>query len=297
MPATFADLIAEVESFTYSYLGDRDKVTSLTSAITSSALSVPVAEAGLVDRGYIEIDDELIAVKSKNESAGTVTVHPWGRGERGTVAAAHDADARVAINPRFPRSWIKVEINNAILNLFPELFSVATDTTNTINASTLTYPVPATAEGLLAVSVDTIGPSKLWSPLRRFRFDYSAATSEFPTGKTVTLLEAVPPGQKLQIVYRKGFTELASDAALLTSSGCDESWRDLIKLQVGARMIMALDSSRLNTTSVEASNRAGQIPVGSAVQVARQFLAQYQQRLDQERRLLLNRYPSVQSSR
>jgi hypothetical protein len=289
---TLADLVAEVESFTYSYFNDRDKVTSLTGAISDTDLTLPLAEAHLVDRGYVEIDYELIAVKSKNDSTGTVQVHPWGRGERGTVAAAHASGARVAINPRFPRSWMRAEINTAVANLYPDLFAVATTTANTTSPAVLTYPLPADAEGVLQVSVDTVGPTRLWQPVQRFWFNYTANTAEFPNGKSLTLLNGFTPGQTIQVVYRKQFGELVSDTDTLAAIGCDDSWRDLIKLQVAARMIMALDSARLNSTTVEASNRANQVPVGSSVQIARQLLAQYNQRLESERQLLLNRYPT-----
>lgn len=290
MAVTLQDLIAEVESFVYSYFNDRDKVTSLTAALSATALTVSVAEADQVDRGFIEIDDELIAVKSKDNASNVVTVHPWGRGQRGSVAAAHSLNARVAVNPRFPRAWIKTEINTAIANLYPDLWRVGTDASNKFTPAVLTYPLPADAQSVLQVLVDTVGPSKVWQPARRYHFNYNANTTEFPTGRTITLLDSFAPGSTIQVVYRQAFGQLATSASTLDSVGCDDSWRDLIKLQVAARMIMSLDSSRLQATSVEATNRSGQVPTGSAVQVARQLLAQYAQRLDQERHLLLNRH-------
>lgn len=291
MAATLGDLIAECESFLYSYFNDRDKVTSTTGAITSSDLTIPVAEGGLVDRGFVEIDYELIAVKSRNDSTLQLTVHPWGRGQRGTTAAAHSSGAKVTINPRFPRSWIKTEINTSISNLFPDLFAVATDRSNTVNPAVTTYPLPAAAEGVLKVDVQLPGPSGLWQPLNRHRFDYSADTTTYSTGRTIDILEQMPPGRVIQVVYRKGFGSLSLDSDTLASAGVDDSWRDLIKLDTCSRMVLALDSSRLAINAVEASNRAQVVTSGSATAVARQLMQNYQIRLANEKQLLQQRYP------
>lgn len=289
--ATLGDLIAEVEDFLTSHGADRDIVTTLTTVggITAAATTLDVSDGGKVSAGLIEIDYELIQVESKSGNA--VTVPAWGRGQRGTVAATHAQNARVAVNPRFPRSRIKSEINQAIVNLFPSLFAVAVDTTNVMSAAKTTYPLPALTESVLKVAVDSRGPSKMWQPLRRYRFDRTADTTEFPTGRTLDVLDGSWPGQKLQVVYTKRFTELALDGDTLASVGLEDQWRDLITMQVCAKLVMALDSVRLQTGSVEQQNRAGLVQVGGATSVARRLMETYRERLDAERTELLRRHP------
>lgn len=297
MAVTLSDLIAEVESFVYGYFNDRDKVTSLTGTLDSTATTLTVAESEQIDRGFVEIGYELMATLGRSGTTGTVALHPWGRGQRGTLAAAHATGEKVTVNPRFPRSWIRTEINNTIANLYPELYAVSSSYSLTYSPVQVVYPLPADVEGVLQVAVDSIGPTKAWYQVSRYRFDYSAATTEFPTGKSLALLQGFTPGQAIQVIYRKQFGQLNADADTLTQVGVDDSWRDLIKLMVAARMLMGLDSSRLQTTSVEAGNRSSQVQVGSAAQVARQVMAMATSRLEQERRLLLNRYPTVQQLR
>lgn len=291
---TLDSMIAEVEDFLSSHGADRDKVTTLSASLTSSALSLTVADADVVDEGFIEIGDELLAVKQPTAGSTTVTVQPWGRGQRGTTAAAHNANARVATNPRFPRSRIKAEINTAISNLFPDLFAVAVDETNTVTSTKLTYPINAEAEGVLRVAVETIGPTGMWFPVQQVRFNYRANTAAYPTGKTVDIASrsGLTPGRKIQVTYLKQFGTLSSGASTLALAGVDESWRDLITLQVCSKLILALDASRLQTTTMEQQNRSNFVQAGNASQISRQMVGLYQVRLEQERRLLFQRYPS-----
>lgn len=294
MAVTLADLIAEVEDFLSAHGADRDKETALTSALTDSATTFTVDEPALIDRGLVEIDYELMAVKSKNTGTSTVTLHSWGRGERGTTAAAHSIGARVAINPRFPRSRIRTEINTAIANLYPELFAVGTSTSNTYSPTTLTYPLPAEAERILAVQVDTIGPSGQWLRADTYRFNYNANTTDYATGKTLDLFGCFTSGRTVQVTYAKQFGSLAADSDDLATAGLDESWRDLVVLQVVSKLVLALDTARLQLGSVEQQQRAGESGPGLGTSISRQYRALYRERLEQERALQQQRYPARQ---
>lgn len=295
MAATFGDLVAEVESFLYGYFTDRDKVTSLTNPINTTDLTLVVDDATQVDAGFIEIDNELVAVKAVNQTANTITVHPWGRGQRGTTAATHAAGARVAVNPRFPRYWIRTEINTSIQNLFPDLFAVATDRTNTLSPVVTTYPLPAAAETVLKVAWQTTGPSGAWMPVKRYRFDYTADTTTYPTGRTIDIGDATTPGRVLQVVYAKQFGTLAADADALTSVGLKDDWRDIIKLDVCARMLLSVDGSRMNPSTVEVASKAPQ-PLAS-VAIAGRLAGAAQLRVAQERAQLLREYPTMTTMR
>lgn len=290
--ATLGDLIHEIEDFLSSHGADRDACTTLTTVggITATATSFTVSDARSVTTGLVQIDDELIWVESK--SGSTITVPAWGRGQRGTTAVAHAENAKVTVNPRFPRNRIKAEINTAITNLFPQLFAVTTDTSNTATGHTIGFPLPAAAEWVLRVFADTVGPSKAWLPLRRWRFNFSANTTEFPTGKSLDVLDPVPPGQTIQVVFANKFGALNLDGDTLTGAGLKDEWRDLITMAVCSKLVLALDVHRLQTTSVEQANRAQQVQVGSAAAVSRRLMDAYHERLAAERRQLLQQYPA-----
>jgi hypothetical protein len=103
MVTTYGDLIADVQQYLYGFGADRDKVTSTVGAIDADDLTFQVADGGQIDRGFVEIDDELLEVKSVDRNSGLVTLHPFGRGVRGTAPAAHMDGSRVTSNPRFSR--------------------------------------------------------------------------------------------------------------------------------------------------------------------------------------------------
>lgn len=291
---TLADLVAEVEDFMYSHGADRDKETTLVGSLTNSATTFTVAEASLVDRGLVEIDYELIAVKSKDNTSNVVTAQPWGRGQRGTTAASHSANARVAINPRFPRSRIKTEINRAISNLYPDLFKVATDATLTVNASKTTYALPAAVERVLDVQVDTVGPTGAWVRPNRWNFNYNANTTDYPNGKSLDIIGGFTPGRTINVTYATTFGTLSADADTLAAAGVDDSWADLITLQVVSKLVLALDPSRLTLGSVEQQTRGNEYQVGTPAQLSRQYQNLYNQRLLQEKALLQDKYKARQ---
>jgi hypothetical protein len=293
MSVTLADLIAEVEDFMSSHGADRDKFCTLTSAMNPGDTSFTVDDATQIDRGLVEIDYEMIQVSTKNPNTNVVTVPPWGRGQRNTTPTVHSQNIRVAVNPRYPRSRIKAEINNSLVNLMPTLFGVGIDTSNTVNPAVVTYGINAAAEGILKVGVHAIGASKTWLPTSGIRFDYTADPTSFPTGKTIDLLSnRFEVGQTIQVVYMTGFTPLVLDTDTLSAAGADDSWRDIITLGAEARLIASMDSAKVQTTSVEQQNHNSYVAAGTGNAIARQLLAMQAARIQNEQMLLFQRYPT-----
>jgi hypothetical protein len=84
---TFGSLIEEVRMSLSGYGVDNDLVCSLSADIGAADLLIGVSDTSAVSRGIIEIDDEILYVKSN--SSGTLTIEPFGRGFKGTTAATH----------------------------------------------------------------------------------------------------------------------------------------------------------------------------------------------------------------
>lgn len=289
---TLADLVNEIQGYLYGFGVERDKETSLTEDIDDPAdIAFTVVDGAQVDRGVVEIDNEIIAVAVSDRGSGNITVHPWGRGWQGTSATTHTAGSRVVNNPRFPRSRIKATINEIINNIYPALFAVGVDTTNTVNPAVVTYPVNAAAESIVSISIQTLGPTKMWRPVQRRSFDYVADPASFTTGKSVDLIERGAPGRPIKIVYRSRFQPLINDTDTLADSGLDEGYRDIITMGVEARLLPALDGPRLQLGTVESKTMAQYDQPGIASQVAKQLYNQYQQRVQDERDRLLRQYP------
>lgn len=290
---TLSDLVNDIQSYLYGFGVERDKETALQQPINDpTALTFQVADGAQVDRGYVEIDDELIAVQASDRSTGNITIQPWGRGTQGTDAALHVVGSRVASNPRFPRSRIKQTINQCISAIYPDLWGVAVDQTNTGRAARVAYPVNAAAESIVSMSVQTLGPSQEWRPITRYRFDYLAYSGVFSSGKSVSIYEPLPPGRPIKIIYRTKFSAFSGDDdQLMSDVGLDENYRDIIDLCVESKLVAALDDPRLQLGSIESATRSQYNQPGMASQISKQLWLQYQQRVAEEKNRLLRLYP------
>lgn len=297
MATTFGDLIEECTNYLHSFGAARDKLTSLSLGLNATDTTFTVADGRQIDRGFLEIDNELMAVNTIDVSTGIVTLHPFGRGARGTVAASHLTNAMITSSPRFPRNRVRSEILQVVNGLYPELFNVAVDQTNTANPAVVTYPLPADARSIVSVQYQTTGPSKLWAPITRYRIDQNADTTAFPTGRSVDIFAGMQPGRSIKIRYRREFPDFVNETDTFASIFLAEDWRDIIRLMVVGRLLMGLEPARLELDSVESAARSqttGGVQPTAAVSVGKQYLALAQSRMVQERRRLLEQYPSTQ---
>ena len=291
---TFGDLIDDVENVVYNLGTQRDKVTSLDGEVGVSDLTISVADARQCDRGFIEIDSELIAVTSVDPTSSTVTIQPWGRGAKGTTAAAHHTGAKVTNSPRYPRVRMATEIKQVVAGLYPDLWWITSDETNTVSPPVVAYPVPAVVDSVISVAVQLIGPSRVWQPVTRWRLDKNADSTAFPTGKSIDLYAGMPPGRKIKVVYRRDFGTPTNETTDITTFGLQERWRDIIKFRTAARLIITSDAARLQLDNIEAANRGESIQSLSPARVAQQMNAFAQTRMQEEKLRLLREWPSSQ---
>ena len=205
--STFLDLINETNLALTGYTNRQDQATYLTAPMASSDLSFTVADGTVLTRGLVEIDDELIWVDSFDRNTNTATIPQYGRGFRDTTAQSHTAGTRVTIAPSFPRSVIRRNINLAIDGVYPDLFGTFYTIFNWQAART-TYVLPNEAIDILGCSWQTIGPSKEWLPVRRWRIDKNANIPAFSTNRTLSIYDGIVPGRTVQAVYSKKPSEL-----------------------------------------------------------------------------------------
>jgi hypothetical protein len=288
---TFNDLTEEILINLEGFTMRQDRTTYLTAAIDNNDLSIALASGDNIGKGILEIDDELLHIDSVDRSDRSAVISPFGRGYRGTTAASHAINTKVTFAPSFPRISVKRAINDTLRAIYPNVYGVATYTF-TFNASQNTYQLPVAAETVLAVSWDTIGPSGEWLPIRRWRHDPMAATADFANGNSITINESIVPGRTVQVVYSKTPTPLSADADVFTTTtGLEETSRDLIVYGASYRMASFLDPGRLTFTSPEADANDQTRPFGSGTSTARYLLALYQQRLQEETNRLNGKYP------
>lgn len=278
---TLNELVASIHSSLHSYTGTQEQITWLTAGVDASTTSFPVNDTEAVMRGIAEVDDELIYVHTS--ATNTLTLAPFGRGFRGSVAAAHATNAMIVFDPAFPRVRIIEAINQCIEGLFPVLFQVKTTDLTSV-ATDVSYVLPADCEQVLSVTVKYPGdPSDYWAPLTGWSFD-TTNTSGNVLNTSVGL-----PGSTIRVTYAAKFSPLTSTFAL---AGLSESYADVILYCVAARMIRFLEPARLQTKAVENISRAQVTQAGDAGRMANQLYAMYQTRVAEERKRLLTTFPS-----
>lgn len=292
---TFDQLVKEVRQQLLGYSMNQESVSELSVAMTDTDTTF-TCDTGTIQnlsRGLVEIDDELILVKTYDASSGVVSVMGLanGRGYEGTTAASHAQHALVTSNPAFPRARIKKAINDTIRALHPDLV-VFGSTEITKLAPVIEYELPAEVNDVWYVVGQLIGPSKVAQPLPNWRYNPKARTANFATGKSIQIHDVVTPGQAIKVVYTKLPTELSAGSDAFTVTGYPERMTDLVVYGACKRLLPSLESARLQLQAVETTERAPLVPPTSATKAAQLFASLYAERLEQEKALQRQEVPN-----
>ena len=288
MAATIGSVLGDIEAFLYSLGHFRDRVATLTAPVGESGTSLTVDDGTQVSKGLVEIDDELIYVQVA-DSTGTAVIPPWGRAQVGTTAGSHATGSRVRIHPAFPRSVIKRELQTAISQLYPDLWSNVVDTTSILTTlGDYTYTLPAAVESIVHLDVQPASTNYPWVPITRYRFDPGASTADFPSGKSLSFFQYLQADQVLKVTYRAKFTPFTSESDTLASLGMSDRWVDILRDTVGARLILSLEAAKLAQAGTATTR--GDVTPFHAVNLSKHLTGLVTARTNEERRKLLNDY-------
>lgn len=292
--ATLKDMVDEVRSNLAGYTMRQDRITYLANSggLTTTGTDITIGSSTNLAKGIVEIDDELFWIDSFDKTTSTLKVIPgFGRGYSNTTPAPHARYAQVTLAPTFPRVNIKQAINDTINSVFPKLWSIQS-TTFKFNTSVSTYALPDDAQDVISVSWETIGPSKEWLPVRRWRIDPMANATSFNSNNSISIYDAISAGRTVQVWYTAQPNTLDSNTDEFKDvTGLPETARDVITLGAAARLLSFVDAGRLNLTSAEADTADTKIPSNASVSASRYIYALYQQRLDEESGRLQGQYP------
>lgn len=287
---TFANLVDETLGMFASFTGVVEQACELSADITDADVSAILADRGMVGRGLYEIDDELVYAAVGDAATGTLTFSSFGRAQQSSSAVAHTAGARVTRAPRVPRSRVKSMLNQAILSLYPDLFAVKVDQSQTVSVTQWGYSLPADVEEVLDVQYRT-PPFGNWVGVRQWRIDQMADSTDFATGKSLAIGQELWSSAPLKITYKARPGPLVNNAdEWATVTGLPVSASDLAVLWASERLVSADELLRTQTRSVEQSQRGLISPAGAAANASRLMHQQFAERLAVERRALLNRY-------
>jgi hypothetical protein len=284
---TWGSLTDEVILALQGWGQNKDQLSTLQTAITAGSTTLSLTASGNVGRGLIEIDDELIWVDTVD--GVNLTVPTWGRGFKGTLAEAHLAGSAVYVNPTWPRSVVAREINNTIKSLYPSLFAVKVAS---FAASSVVwqYAIPEDAERILEVQWrwNTIDG---WQQVNGWDLSHSADTTDFATGKMLSLPTYVPSAATVRALYAAAPTTFSAASDAYSVTGLPATSKDIVVLGTAARLTPWLDVGRLPVQSVEADALDSPRPLGTSIQAGKELRNQFNARLQEERRALYMKYP------
>lgn len=281
---TVTPLIDEVLGALHGYVRDQASVTTLTLPLTATSLAAAVSEGNQVSRGLIEIDEELIYINAGSASMlGQFTIPPWGRGQEGTVAAAHPADSKVTQSPLYPRRRVRDSIFWTLREMFPRVYGVA-DCLFDVDVVRTNYALPLDVWQVFAVEWHLPGPSFMWQPMKRWRVNHTATTQELEMmgmrwpgpGRARALYSKLPPDNY--------------DVEDLTTYGYTQNVHDILILGATARLLALTEPARLQVESVESHGRAEVVQGGSIIQTAQRLYSMFDRRVEQEAFRLQQRY-------
>ena len=286
MATSFDQLVNDVLLTLYGYGLNQPRASFLTQPIGASDLTIQVRDASNFSQGVAEIGDELVFIDSVDTVGGTLTLSPDGRGYFNTTGAAHDANARIECAPVWPKQRVRAAINDAIVGTYPTLWATGTESF-TWNPSVNTYALDASAERVLSVTTDTIGPSGEQVAINKYAFN-----SVGPDGNIITLFEAGWPGRDVTVTYAKAPTTVASGDDF-TDSGLRESALLAIKYAACSTLLAFMDTARLAVDTAQADeydpSKAG---IGTAARLSVQLYPRYQLELSNERKRLMATTPT-----
>lgn len=299
MTTTLGDIKGRILQLLQGYTRNQEQVTWLAApmAATDTSFTVDLGTSSSVTRGLVEIGNELIRVNTFNTATGGVTVAAGvnGRGVENTTAAIHSVNDFVTMDPDFPQQRITEAINQTIQATYPDLFQMKSYQFPKI-AARYEYPIPIDVEGILRVTVDTIGPSRVWFPSQKWRFNPQASTDTIDgsnTGKSLQIMDTIVPGRQIRVMYTLAPGVLVSDSDdYLTTVGYPERTIDMIMYGATARLLSGVEAARLQQKTVESTERAPLVPTGAASNASQYYWKMYTDRLNQEIDRLHDLFPS-----
>jgi hypothetical protein len=287
-----------IETLLHGYSMNTESTTWLTAAASTSATSISVNDSSVVSRGFIQIGDELMYVSSTNNIDNVLNLAPWGRGQRGSVAVAHDNLSKVIAAPVFPRYEIKKAINDTINSVYPQVFAIGQYQFNYIAART-TYDIPDEVQNILTVTHSVIGPSKEWLPVRAWQIDRTANPTAFGDGTnfghSLSVYSPIVPGRPVNVAFAKrpSLFDINSTASqeMSTVTGLPSYAEDVLVYGAAFRMVSFLDPARLGPLSAEADVLDNQRGPSSGANAARFLFNVYNTRLNEVAENMRRQFP------
>lgn len=292
---TVADLVVEARSLLHAAWRPEQNV--LQADITSGGTTIVCTHdlRGIVPGSSIAIGDEVMYVWTAHPETKTITVQ---RAVQGT-AAAHTAGDLIEVNPTFPAVSIKRALKQEILSWPTTLFQVDTAT---VTASDL-YRSQGIALNLgdyyNVLRVQHASDSgraeytKTWPDVSFWRHDRHPDGTDFSGATGALYLDQPVPSGSVKVTYSKPFTTSTWDDAtdLESDVGLTAHMLDIPAIGAAWRLQSAREVARTLTSPAGDPRLSESVPPGTIIQGAFGLKQLRDQRIAEESRRLVGKYP------
>jgi hypothetical protein len=285
--STYTEIVEQTLGEVSTYIKNQEPITVLTENITSSTETFSVDETKSISRGTIEIEDELLYVKSVNATESTVTIIPGTRGWRATGAAAHASGSLIRNNPAFPRNQVKRAINDTIKSInLPVLKVYEVD----FDGVTFAYPLPSGVVEVTGISWNPPDTTGVWQLITEYRIDrnYKVDGDSNPR-YAVVLNEAPMPGSTMRIQYTVYGAPLEEGDDFL-DTGLPESCEDVVRFGAMWRLVSTVDPGKLIASTPSSDIVDQPVQAGTGSNISKYLYQLYTVRLEEERMKLIDSY-------
>lgn len=237
----------------------------------------------------VELGHELVFVTSLDANTSTATCPAWFRQYQGSPANDdYEAGSMATLSPLWPYWLVAQKVVEGIGALYPALFQVKT-TTLTASAVAEKYLLPNDVEDILNIKVEYSGGARGQRKIGEWSIDTKAADGN----RYLHIRQGHPSGWSIYVTYRAKpvVPTVTSGSTTWTSTGLPDSASDLPVLYALAMLMPSTDAAKTQTASMEQSERSRFVQAGSGNSTSRHYMTLFKDRLAEERRRLLDRYP------
>ena len=260
---------------------------------TGTSVSLNYDFKSIAPGSRVSIDLEDMHVFEANAASKTLVVE---RGAYATTATTHlEGDVMELGSRHSPAEVLRAA--NDVLKELEGLGLYAVDTVELVYDSIIYGYDLAGIDGLLYVidveAQDTIGDRYELLDITQWRMAQLAETDDFPTGNALLLHSSVdvPSGYALRVKVAKAFTPLTSlSQDVETVTGLHSS--DVLALGTALSLQSNMPMLRNSIDRQGDPRRAAEVPVGSTLSAPNRLAARYDDRVNQERRILEMKHPS-----
>lgn len=247
---------------------------SSTTLPLNASLMPPEIRNALSPGVMIELGREQILAGNVSPNATSIT--NCVRGVNGTTATPHASGALGMVAPPYSRQELYDAVGDAIINLYPTLYHLHTETFTTSPS-----PIPVAADFISPQDLVVLSGADVVSAAVRVLPSYPPS----PTGKAV-LIDA-PAGLSAHLTYRTPFHRPDSESNLLfTDLGVEEPWYRIIETDVVAQVIASRDLEAVYTETLTHRLEAETFPPTSASRIHQTLLRYHEYLLERASRYL-----------